>query len=56
MIDGREPPTEFDESAVLTLAELYYEAGFPPEYALDMAWETARGPLYAREERENDEW
>ena len=43
LADNREPEEVFD-AAVRTLAEFYYECGFEPEWALDMAWDTALAP------------
>lgn len=38
------------DPAVRTLAETYYECGFEPQHALDMAWENALQPFRARGE------
>lgn len=42
------------DSAVRTLAEVIYEAGFPPERALDMAWACAQLPELMK--RIEEEW
>jgi hypothetical protein len=42
------------DSAVRTFAETLYEAGFPPELALDIAWSLTTLPALTKRVTEDD--